>query len=125
MHRSLQRFLKLAPVTLMRGQGVAEGSSMTGTGAHVNDIDPVLFSARMIEGYVLRRYQAVKSTDGVLSLVVLVSMASCKSRFDYARKVLELDYLGFYKLHIGWESKKNGETNRREMGLVKRFIYQG
>ena len=125
MHRSLQSFLKLAPVTLMRGQGVAEGSSMTGTGAHVDNIGPIHLSARMIEGYVLRRYQAVESTDGVLSLIVLASLALHQSGFDYARKVLELDYLGFYKLHIGWESKKNGETNRREMGLVKRFIYRG
>ena len=90
----------------MRCQGVTEGSSMTGTGAHVDDIGPVLLSARMIEGYVLRRYQAVESTDGVLSLIVVASLASHQSGFDYARKVLELDYLGFYKLHIGWEKAR-------------------
>ena len=78
--------------------------------------------AASVEGYVLRRYQAVESTDGVLSLIVLASLALHQSGFDYACKALELDYLGFYKLHIGWESKKNVETNRREMGLVKRFI---
>ncbi len=78
---------------------------MTGTGAQVDDIGPILLSAGLVEGNILRRYQAIESTDGVLPVIVVASLTSQQSGFDYARKVLELDYLGFHKLHIGCEIK--------------------
>ena len=61
---------------------------MAGAGAHVDNIDPILLSAGLVEGYILGGDETVESSKGVLSIIVASGVANAITRLRQLRQTL-------------------------------------